>query len=194
MSDWKSVDFAALVKDVKQSQVGKDSLSIWGGRCAESALLEFLKGWDLSQMPYWIWEYVSNIVFQNKTLPDNPALLQRGRLFGEGGDLEVRRDGADFAWRFIGPAEVQPPDGNYAAQDYWADHTNVMFFQDNATALLWGKRDGEQWHDDRVGAAKLDYPAIGERVQIHYKTFSRAGRVEFVWYTGLSEWKEADGE
>jgi len=40
-----------------------------------------------------------------------------------------------------------------------------------------------------VAAAKLNYPIIGERIQLDYKIFSHAGQVSFVWYTGLSEWK-----
>jgi hypothetical protein len=38
----------------------------------------------------------------------------------------------------------------------------------------------------------LDYPEMdgAERVEVMYKVYSRAGRVEFVWLTGLQEWKE----
>jgi len=143
-------------------------------------------------MSYRIWEYVSEIAFEKETLPQNAALLERGRLFGSGGDLELRRDGATFAWRFIGPAGVQPPTGKCNAQDYWGSDPQAMFHQREETALLWGKRNGETWVEDRVGAARLNYPATDERVQIHYRTYSRAGRVEFVWLTSLSEWKEAD--
>ena len=192
MSDWPHADFAKFVDEVTQSQCGRDTLSLWGGRCAESNLSEFLRQWDLSEMPFRVWEYVSKIAFGQDTLPQNVALLERGRLFGEGGDLELRRDGAAFAWRFVGPAGIQPPTGDYGAQDYWASPPEVTFHQCEATALLWGKWNGEKWADDRVGAATLDYPKPGERMQISYKTFSRAGQVEFVWFTGLSEWKEAD--
>ncbi|MBW2065327.1 MAG: hypothetical protein JRJ03_10400 [Deltaproteobacteria bacterium] len=192
MSEWQRVDFEQLVREVRQPRAGKADLAIWGGVRAENRLSEFLRQWDLSQMPYRIWEYVSEIVFERDTLPQNVALLERGRLFGPGGDLELRRDGGMFAWRFIGPAAVQPPAGDYSAQDYWASHSQVMFHQRKETALLWGKWNGEKWADDRVGAARLNYPATGEWVQVHYQGFSRAGRLEFVWLTGLSEWKEAD--
>ncbi|RMD64909.1 TIGR03986 family CRISPR-associated RAMP protein, partial [Candidatus Parcubacteria bacterium] len=182
MSSQNPVDFAGIVEQVKQSQVGKESLSIWGGRCTENDLLTFLEGWqNLAQMPYRIWEYASNIVFQKGTLPENAILLQRGRLFGKGGDLEVRRDGQEFAWRFVGPAGTQPPDGDYQAENYWETHPNAVFFEEKTSALLWGARqDGDKrWKDNRVGAAKLDYPdADGwKRVQIDYTTFSQGGRV-----------------
>ncbi|RME57582.1 hypothetical protein D6779_08390 [Candidatus Parcubacteria bacterium] len=199
MSSQHPVDFAEIVEQVKQSPVGKESLSIWGGRCAESDLLKFLEQWNnLTQMPYRIWEYASNIVFQKGTLPKDAILLQRGRLFGEGGDLEVRRDGQEFAWRFVGPAGEQPPDGEYRAENYWEAHPDTVFFEEKTSALLWGawQESDDQWKDDRVGAAKLDYPdADGwKRVQIDYTTFSQEGRVCFVWYTGLSEWKEKNND
>jgi len=191
----KGVNFDNIVQMVTQPVVGKDDLSIWGGRCAEGDLLAFLQGWgDLSSMPYRIWEYVSDIVFEKETLPENVALLQRGRLFGEDGDLEVQRDGEEFAWRFIGPASMRPPAGyDLAENDFWHWH-DVAFHQYKQKALLWGERqDDKRWFEARVAGAKLDYPDVtGKRIQLHYKVFSRAGRVQFVWYTGLSEWKEVD--
>jgi len=114
------VNFDELVKEVTHSQVGRATLSVWGGRCFEDNLLEFLREWEkTAQMPYRIWEYASDIVFEENTLPDDPVLLQRGRLFGKDGDLEVRRDGTSFAWRFIGPPKIQPPAGNFDTQNYW---------------------------------------------------------------------------
>lgn len=193
MKTLRRMDFEELVQEVRQAQSGRTNVSIWGGRCAEGDLLAFLQAWS-TPMEYRIWEYVSEIAFERAALPQNAALLERGRLFGEGGDLELRRDGPEFAWRFIGPAGAQPPKGNYGAQDYWASHSGEAFHQREETALLWGKWDGSRWADDRVGAARLEYPAPAgwPWVQIHYNTFSRAGRIKFVWYTGLSEWKEDD--
>lgn len=195
MSKKQRIDFRRVVEEVQRSQVGQEELSIWGGRVSEADVCDFLKGWKrLGKMPYRIWEYVSEIVFERDSLPNKLALLERGRLFGEGGDLELRRDGQEFTWRFIGPAGVKPPSGDYSMQEYWSNHDGISFYQRDEIALLWGKWNGHRWRDDRVGAARLEYPASAgwQRVQIHYKTFSRAGRVEFVWYTCLSEWKEDD--
>ncbi len=192
MKPWPRVDFDKLVQEVRQPQCGKADLSIWAGRCAEDQLQDFIRQWPLDRMPYRIWEYASEIAFEWDTLPSNVALLERGRLFGEGGDLELRRDGGEFAWRFIGPAGVQPPTDRPA--DFWSTYPDVTFYRRRETALLWGKREDNRWHDDRVGAARLEYPAPAgwPRVQVEFWTFSRAGRVEFVWYTGLSAWKEDD--
>lgn len=184
--------FEGVVKEIQKSQIGPKDLSIWGGNIPEAEIGKFLEGWDnLPEMPYRIWEYVSDIVFEKVTLPNEPALLQRGRLFGEGGDLELRRHGREFLWRFVGPAKVHPPTG-YDAQDYWESHAGVTFYQREATALLWGERKQDRWADDRVGSAFLTYPAndTWSRVQLHYRTYSRAGRIQFVWYIGLSGWKE----
>lgn len=194
MNSPKPIIFSDIIHQMKLSQVGKTTLAIWGGRCGEDELLTFLRQWDLAEMPYRIWEYASTIKFQKDTLPEHAILLQRGRLFGPGGDLEVRRNGREFTWRFIGPAGAHPPEGNYQAQNYWDSHSDAVFFEEEARALLWGQRQvgNDRWKENRVGAAQLDYPASDgwQRVQIHYKTYSCAGQIEFVWYTNLSKWKE----
>ncbi|MEW6664391.1 MAG: hypothetical protein AB1512_04115 [Thermodesulfobacteriota bacterium] len=194
MKPWPRVDFKNLVHEVMQPQWGQSDLSIWGGQCVESELPAFLRQWPLEQLPYRIWEYASELIFEQGTLPQNAALLGRARLFGEGGDLELRREGVAFAWRFVGPAGVQPPAGDYGAQDYLATHPGVAFHRREETALLWGEKKEGQWVENRVGGAKLSYPGLlaWQRVQVHYRTFSLAGRVEFVWFTRLSEWKEGE--
>jgi hypothetical protein len=149
-------------------------------------------------MPFRIWEYASRIEFKRNTPPDEVNLLERGRLFGEGGDLELRRDGAVFRWGYIGKPGAQPPSGHQPAPDnFWTKNKAVTFHRCNEAALLWGERREEQsrWFDDRVARALLDYPepaasAAWPRVRICYWTFSRAGRIEFVWLRDLVEWKE----
>ena len=189
----EQIKFEKLLAQVEQPLVGKENLSIWGGTCSESALLDFIEGWPLAQMPYRIWEYADRIQLEQDKLPaqEDVVLLERGRLFGKGGDLELRRDGDLFRWRFVGQAGTAPPEG-YGARDFWAFHQDTEFHCYTETALLWGKHDGNRWHDERVAAADLRYPVDGEpeRAQVEYKVYSRAGRVQFVWLTGLSEWEE----
>jgi len=167
--------------------------------CPEDALTDFLAGWRWKkmEMPYRIWESTDRIDFERvekEASVPNVALLERGRLFGEGGDLDLRRDSDTFRWRFVGASEVCPPEGYDADENnFWKRYPDAAFHCYKEKALLWGKRRGERWHDDRVAAAKkLDYPAPddAERVRVEYNVYSRAGRVEFVWLTGLSEWKE----
>lgn len=189
MNTWKRVDFAELAAKVKKPLFGRNELAILGGDCAEIELLKLIEHWSLVKMPFRIWEYSSEIIFEKDTFPKNLALLERGRLFGEGGDLMLRRNGTGFDWRFIGLSGMQNPVGNYHIDDYWEGNQDSTFHKDKKTALLWGEWNGEQWVENRVGAAKLRYPLDGKRIQLHYETFTRAGFVEFVWFLNLSEWE-----
>lgn len=196
----KQVKFEKLLEQVRQPLVGKGQLSIFGGVCSEDQLLDFVKGWPLAQMPYRILEYADRIQFERGELKlpsrEDIALLERGRMFGEGGDLELRRDGNLFRWRFVGKGGITPPKG-YDARNFWDTHQDAAFHCYTETALLWGERDSDRWYDDRVAWADLRYPVNGEpeRVQVEYKAYSRAGQVEFVWLTELSGWeKEEDNE
>ncbi len=192
------VDFGQLSENVRQPQKGRHDLCILGGQCPEKEILSFLEQWDLTDMPYRIWEYASEIAFAQNTFPDNYPLLERGRLFGTGGDLSLRRNIGSFEWRFIGPAGIQPPTGDYHVQDFWDRDPKTGFHQYEKTALLWGAFDGQRWAENRVAAAHLDYPVkekvVGSRIKLSYKVFCRAGHVEFVWYTGLGEWRESSDD
>jgi len=189
-----AIDFRELAREVQKDDRywGKDQLAIWGGHCiTEADVLKLLQDWPKGDeaMPYRIWEYSNRIDFEEKKLPQDAHWLERGRLFGPGGDLEVRRDGDRFYWHFVGRAGTQPPHGNLHAQDFWAQaEAGTRFFYNEDRALLWGERRKEfdRWFDDRAARAKLTYPwEQAGRVQVKFWTFSRAGRVEFVWLLGL---------
>lgn len=187
------VDFEKLVKEVKRPLCGREHLAVWGGTCTEGVLTEFLAGWPLERMPYRIWESTDRIDFEKDAPAPSVALLERGRLFGPGGDLELRRESDRFHWRFVGPPDIRPPQGYDTDEtDFWTQHPDAAFHCSEGTVLLWGERRGDGWQDDRVAAARLDYPAPADskRVQVRYNVYSRAGQVDFVWLTGLSEWKE----
>lgn len=186
----RAIDFNDLVAQVRARQIGPETLAILGGTCKEQDVLSFLQAWSLSGTPYRIWEYASEIVFQENTLPLDTGLLERGRLFGPVGDLSLRRDGGRFRWHFVGKAGTEVPKGPYEAQDFWQSEANkdARFHRNAESALLWGERkEGfNLWFEDRVAGARLKYPSKDTgRVRINYQTFSRAGRVEFVWLLGL---------
>ena len=203
MNIWSQVDFAKLVEDMLGSIVDEKELAIFGGYCAEKDLIGFIPQWKVT-FPFRIWEYVSEICFEKgKDIPENinVTLLERGRLFGEYGDLSLRRTGDGFNWTFIGPAGTQVPKGNYGTQSYWEEqkvHNNEhecnakIFHEYKEKVLLWGEWNGKQWYESRVAAARLNYPQNGQRLQLECKIFSRAGKICFVWYTGLSEWRETN--
>lgn len=192
MSDQqRAMNFGELAQEVRDPvrRWGREKLAIWGGWCTEADVLTLLKQWPEhdTAMPYRIWEYASEIVFEERTLPAEVRWLERGRLFGSGGDLALRRDGDRFRWRFVGPDGACSPDG-FDAKDFWRTEPEARFHENKETALLWGERkeDFDLWFEDRTARAKLKYPwDRAGRVQVKYQTFSRAGRVEFVWLLGL---------
>jgi hypothetical protein len=188
---------ASHIKD--GPKYGQPDLAIWGGKCAEDDLLTFLNEWQLKDMPYRIWEYVSEIEFSPQTTnqpPKNVSLLEHGRMFGPGGDLTLRRDGAEFRWHFVGQKKQPEPPTSGNPKDFWAVEQNkqLTFHRWTDKALLWGKHIGNgRWHDDRVARATLEYPTddqAWERVMIEYDTFSQAGQMQFVWLRELVEWQK----
>lgn len=201
----EKINFDDLISqlDDKSQQYGPQApqanrLTISGGFCPINELPAFLKAWNLPRddMNYCLWEEVSRIVLEEKTLPIEPQKrLQRGRIFGTGGDLSLRRDGDKFRWWFIGLSDVTVPKG-YDAKNFWDDKTRQTWLLHchEKTALLWGVWGGKNqnghdfWLDDRVAGATLTYPGLNnhpERVQIRYWSFTRAGQVMFVWLRGL---------
>lgn len=173
-------------------------LTILGGACLSNALLDFLTAWKLPKddMPYCLWEEASRIVLAEMTPPRAPKWLERGRIFGPGGDLSLRRDGEAFNWWFIGPAGVTAPVGYDAVQDFWSDkhHKDLILHRHDDTSLLWGTwagqdKDGRDfWWEDRVAGATLTYPGVSgqaERVHVQFWSFTVAGQLTFVWLRGL---------
>lgn len=185
-----SIDFEQRIKKLAAAPLcTREYLSIWGGRFGVERLGAFLDGWQLEQrqMPWRIWEEVSRIDFEWEKRPANPYLLERGRLFGPGGDLALRRDGDRFLWRFVGPADAAPPN-DFGVEDYW-DETESPLVEHQDQVLLWGKwrTAPDDWWENRVGQAKLTYPKMSgeERVWLDYRRYERAGQTAFVWYHQL---------
>jgi hypothetical protein len=196
MNDFdEAIDFQQLAEALQdpEQQCGATELAIWGGDCSEADILTLLQQWPGrdNAMLYRIWEYSSQILFEdaNQQLPTQPEWLERGRLFGSGGDLSLRRHEKRFRWHFIGLSGTTPPTGNFNAQSFWDVETTTVFHRRNESGLLWGERQTgfDLWFEDRTARAELKYPTqeLG-RIQVHYETFSRAGRVEFVWLQRLS--------
>lgn len=197
MNNQDTVNFETLVADVlsPEHRAGQDNLALWSGRCDETALLASLKKWGLpsKHMPYTIWEYVSDIVFDTCSLPIETYVhvLQHGRIFGEHGDWMLWREGQEFAWRFVGQKETDACfKDTPQAQNFWKNEPDTWYHhKKNQQMMLWGKWSDTkgQWFDDRVARANLIYPVEGSpsRVLLEYDTFSRAGIVAFVWLKRL---------
>jgi hypothetical protein len=200
----KSRDFGELLKQMNEApRYGKDGpnrLTILGGQFDSKRLEAFLAAWRVrwEGMPWRIWEHISDIAFADK--PREPELLQRGEVFGEGGHLSLRRDGQRWFWHYIGPADQRAPAGFEKASecaDFWAAEPNkdMRLRRYDERALLWGEEilDAHQqptgrWWEDRVAAARLDYPVQlkgHERIYLRFDRFTEVGRTVFVWYRGL---------
>jgi hypothetical protein len=196
MTSPKAIDFSELVALVQQPRVGKRTLAIRSGTCGSADMMQVLQAWGIpgSGMPYCIWEYVSEMLFERNQLPKREILhlLQRGRVFGAAGDLALWRQGERFAWRVIGHPDSVPT--QIQGDDFWDYEPDATFHCYSDQVMLWGEWSEilERWFDDRVARAQLTYPIAHtserDRVRLHYDTFSRNGVVEFVWLKELELW------
>jgi hypothetical protein len=194
MAKW--LDLEALVQEMLDTpQVDPKCLTVWGGEFefAAEMLEAFLEAWNLPQasMPWSLWQWTDDIDMDHQGAPPSDLdYLERGRIFGKQGDLELRRNGDQVLWRFIGvaddsdplPAGVKSPD--YGATNYWDEHEGRYLRPYIRTALLWGadeEGDG-RWYEDRVGRADLNYPEMegNQVVLVRYIEYLHGSNVELV--------------
>jgi len=215
-----NLDFAALLNELEQSTLQNDECPVlWGGRfpASEANLSAFLLGWGLAarRMPWRIWEWVSELALEEagSDVPANLALLERGRLFGPGGDLELRRDEECVLWRFVGPPASAAPQclhwehehkpealkemrrggqEPFPAADFWRAHPECRpLLKRQRYALLWGQEEqhGDPprgmgvWREDRVAGASAPLRYPGMSER------SKVGRVELAYSEYL--WADA---
>lgn len=198
MSEW--LDLEKLVTNMLLTDpLGPGDLVILGGQFPANQIKAFLQLWRLPRraMPWSLWQWTDDIDMQcDEGMPGDLDYLERGRVFGSEGDLDLRRDGARFLWRFVGQAEAKLPQeitsGDYGAKSFWEGRENWRLRPYKRSALLWGSRDAAKahgksgWHDDRVGWAGLDYPQVdGNRVQVAYIEYLDGSNVELVRLLGL---------
>ncbi len=191
----KGIDFEQLIEQLSEALVEETDLpTVWGGEFLAERLGEFLTAWSLPRddMPWCLWEQVDQIVLEKKTFPNDLELLEYGRVFGEGGDLSLSRDGGRFLWHFVGKKDAVNPAGFEFADDFWTQQKHLRFRQWEETALLWGEKHETEnrWVDDRVARAKLIYPEMqslckGSRVEIYYRIYTSSGQIQLVWLLGL---------
>lgn len=182
----EAVDFEELLDQMEEDEKpAKGWPTITGGECVEGNLLRWLKGLDLTKMDVRIWEFTDRCTIGTEGPPKKAERLERARLFGEGGDLEIRRDGGKFLWRFVGKKDYAPEGKPLELRRAEGDPV----YRREQTALLWGERkDGQpQWFEDRTAGAALTYPVedAPARVQVRYHEYTQAGRTLVVWLRGL---------
>jgi hypothetical protein len=200
-------DFGALIDELERAKVSRDGLpALWGGEFGSELLAGFLSAWiDRSDLPWRLWEWVSDIQLRHEVgpVPGDLPWLERARLFGDGGDLELRRDGQRILWRFVGPPVSALPSGLRLATDGSSTaSTGAVGEGDESsafvaypypygglgpdwrcvrrTSLLWGQElldEHDQglgvWQEDRVAVRLLRYPDMSG--------LSQYGRVELVY-------------
>lgn len=198
----QSVNFGQLIERMKQARKdGAGHPTIIGGRFTANRLDGFLAVWRQrwDAMPWRIWEHVSEIEFKFANEPKALTYLQRAEVFGEGGHLSLRRDGNRWLWHYIGPPGQPAPAGfdrPPECEDFWAEHPDVELRRYKEHVLLWGegivdedKKPTGRWWEDRVAAARLEYPPQltgNARVRLEFWRFTENGQTAFVWYRGLS--------
>jgi hypothetical protein len=205
----KAVDIEALVRKMLTTDpAGPGDLAVWGGEFGSQALEAFLKAWNLPRpgMPWSIWQWTDDIdIGHDAALPGELGYLERGRVFGEQGDLELRREGDQVLWRFVGPTSDPDPvpddvkTADYGAVNYWGENAErdpdadpatidegqaVNYCRENAgrglrpyerTALLWGADDN--------GDGRWRDPRVG-RARLEYPTMKghQVVQVRYVEY------------
>ena len=124
-SDTKT-EISKKIQVIQESKIKKGNLEIWGGEIDRNELKDFLKAWDFIELLggtqiedkdkdtyYSIIETINSMVFERNFDFQNWQdaefnSLQRARIFGIRGDLEIRKDGSSIFWRFIG--DKKPPE------------------------------------------------------------------------------------
>src|SRR5438105_2416553 len=106
--------------------IGPSHVAIRGGCFAVNRLEEFLTAWHLSRrgMPCAIWEWMHRLDFADGGVPADLDLLERGVVFGQEGNLSLRRDGEEVRWHFVGEPAVSLP-GAFSGVDFWERHGQV---------------------------------------------------------------------
>lgn len=182
----KAVDFEELKAQMEADKIeASDWPTVVGGMCPEAELLGWLVRLDLSGMDVRIWEFTDRCTIGSDGPPEQVERLERARLFGKGGDLDIRRDGSRFLWRYVGKSE-KAPEGKPLG---WPGSEANPVYRRKRTALLWGERKEKQpqWFEDRTAGAALTYPvdSTPARVQVCYYEYTQAGRTLAVWLRGL---------
>ena len=197
----KAVNFKELLSQMKKDELAAEKWpTIVGGECGEAELLDWLDGLNLQEMPYHIWSFTDHCTISDDGPPESAGRLERARLFGKGGDLDIRRHGQDFFWRYVGKAAYAPKHDKKQTLEWPGNDTSPVYCR-KRTALLWGTREKEQkqWFDDRVSGARLTYFSetpplpdnVEERVNVKFSEYTQAGRTLVVWLLKLERYKEA---
>ncbi len=138
----------------------------------QTETLDILSYFDLNHMDYMIIQYQNNTVnfgYTGQLITQIDNAISRLHIFGEGGDLTVRRDENIFYWRFVGHETLLE---NLIGRLY-PDENMPLSIDGETKALLWGRYQGEgAWQEDIVGKATLGYPTDDVKEAEHTMIFA----------------------
>lgn len=193
----------ALERARHARKVGSSDLVIWGGNFPDKQLPAFLDAWEdllIEKLPWRMYEYVSYFTVQEASANDlaRPISwfdLERARLFGQLGDLDLRRDESTFRWRFIGAKngiwpELSP---TFKVRDFWTKpSSNPSVFREVKHSYYQWRGTREQ---QRVGKKWLsDANLANQNVYLEQRHYLLNGQVAFVRYVRFTTEGESDGQ
>lgn len=197
-------DVFTQTDDSLRNSKTSDNLFIWGGQIANdngesiSQLPAFFQAWSAEDGPDFDWMMVEEVDrFYVKTaslvhLATHHELIERVRLFGQVGDLDIRRDGREIYWRFISETHSQLPSAfPFSAHSFWDDPKNkgVTFARYEQCYFQWRRTQNEpiETRERRVTSDWADDPALATIDYLRQAHYLQNGRVVFVRYIGFEE-------
>lgn len=179
----------ADAKALLKTAVSPQQLHIWGGSIDETNLKPFLQSWDNAKatLEWAMIEEISRFYTIDLThftdvLANGLNLLERARLFGEYGDLSLRREGQTFSWSFIGDTSQPWPPKPAETADFWQQHPRTILREVERTYRQWepeDKRVNPDWHK-QIGLT-------GKQLELVQKHYIENGRIAFVRYVRFQE-------
>jgi hypothetical protein len=175
--------------------IGLDDLVIWGGEFSDGQLDAFLDAWGellVNPMFWHMYEYVSNFLVKRVSSleaarPTSGFDLERVRFFGPSGDLDLRRDGQRFLWRFIGERDSSWPDlsPSFEVRDFWAESPpDPPVFRQVAHRYYQWRAGDERVNQDWWRETGF---SSGRDIYLTQDHYLHSGRIAFVRYTDLTD-------
>ena len=175
--------------------VDGDALTLVGGVVDEGdvpALVRWLE--TLGGDSWWTFRELTDEMRLGEGLDPLDGDLGRlvwARWFGPAGDLEARRDGGRFWWRWVGEKGTRPPEDVAKVEtDFFAARAGkpgrVLRRASEATALLWDARDARVATADPKETLAI-LPKDGTRMRLRYQPYFDHGVVAAVRYLKIEQ-------
>lgn len=184
--------------------VGAEELTLLGGRADDFAGLREVFDWcgaRMAEADVWRsveWTHRMRLEgVEGCEPPPDPTRFVWGRWFGPNGDLEVRREGRAYAWRFVGPAGRDGDERPAGMRSYFGAGPDVTAEEPtnvDGPSVRSGLREGpvrtaHLWHppkDPEVAGTPPETLSLlrdGDgRLGLRFRAYYDRGVVAAVWY------------